>query len=288
MSAGEGSGGRPESVVMESRRAGGTENSWCKAVPGGTGTTVLALLLSKPPDIHLFRTSLYKLQSANPILNSKLHYDRTTNSFSYLAFSSPLLEIQSVDLSSTSEILQSLTDSISSRASISNFHLILEHEMNRNTWIDSDPSSSDADWDLFFATVYSLPENQRVVALRLHTSVCDRTTAVSLLRELLELMTMDKEGTKKEIENRMEVNLGIEDYIPCGKANKAFWARGVDMLGYSLNSFRLSNLNFMNTVSPRSSRVVRLQMNAEDTAKILAVSSTLSIVIFQVAFFLVK
>lgn len=275
MSSGEGSGTDLESVVTQSRRVGGTENSWCKAVPGGTGTTVLALLLSKPPDILLFRTSLHKLKDAHPILNSKLHYDHATNTFSYLTFSSPLLEIQSFDLSSTSVILQSLTDP--NEASISNFHLILEHEMNRNTWIDTD---TDADSDLFFATVYSLPENLWVVALRLHASICDRTTAVSLLRELLELMTMDKAGTAKEIEKKMKVNLGIEDYIPSGKANKPLWARGVDMLGYSLNSFRLSNLNFMNTVSPRSSRVVRLQMNAEDTGKILAECESREIKLF--------
>ena len=47
-------------------------------------------------------------------------------------------------------------------------------------------------------------------------------------------------GIAEEYENEVEVSLGIEDYIPSGKGNKPFWARGIDMLGYSLNSSRLS------------------------------------------------
>lgn len=75
-------------------------------------------------------------------------------------------------------------------------------------------------------------------------------------------------GDAKETEG----SLGIEDCVPFGAGNKPFWARGVDMLGYSLNSFRTANLEFKDTVSPRMSRLVRLQMNAHQTARILSVS----------------
>nr|XP_027068528.1 uncharacterized protein LOC113693936 [Coffea arabica] len=79
------------------------------------------------------------------------------------------------------------------------------------------------------------------------------------------------EGTQKEIdEELLEVRLGIEDYVPSGKGNKPFWARGVDMLGYSLNSFRLSNLTFQDTGLPRSSQVIRLQINADATQKLIS------------------
>ncbi|CAI0462283.1 unnamed protein product [Linum tenue] len=45
----------------------------------------------------------------------------------------------------------------------------------------------------------------------------------------------------------MEVGLGlgIEEYIPSGRANKPFWARGEDMLGYSLNALRTAHLEFV-------------------------------------------
>ncbi|KAJ6698366.1 GATA ZINC FINGER PROTEIN-RELATED [Salix purpurea] len=79
-------------------------------------------------------------------------------------------------------------------------------------------------------------------------------------------------GIAEEYENEVEVSLGIEDYIPRGKGNKPFWARGIDMLGYSLNSFRLSNLDFVDADSPRGSRVARLQLDSDDTQKLLDVS----------------
>lgn len=64
----------------------------------------------------------------------------------------------------------------------------------------------------------------------------------------------------------------IEDLIPNGKAKKPLRSRGVDMLSYSVSSLRLTNLKFKDTRSPRSSQVVRLQMNQNETEKILAVS----------------
>lgn len=85
-------------------------------------------------------------------------------------------------------------------------------------------------------------------------------------------MSGNGEGAEREIGDNVEVNLGIEQMIPAGKANKPFWARGIDMLGYSLNSFRLANLDFIDVDSPRCSQLVRLQMTPLDTQKLLAVS----------------
>ncbi|CDP15441.1 unnamed protein product [Coffea canephora] len=262
----------PRVLEPKSRPAGGTEQSWCKAVPGGTGITVLALLLSKAPDVPFLQTTLRNLQNTHPILKSKLHYDSTSTTYSYIIPATPQLQIQPFDLASASEILRGLIRSNSTTFSTTDFHLILEHELNRIVWPNPDPSSEADDVDLFFASVYTLSDAKWVVALRLHTSVCDRTTAVSLLRELLKLMSADNgEGTQKEIdEELLEVRLGIEDYVPSGKGNKPFWARGVDMLGYSLNSFRLSNLTFQDTGLPRSSQVIRLQINADVTQKLIS------------------
>ncbi|KAK6152291.1 hypothetical protein DH2020_014926 [Rehmannia glutinosa] len=257
----------PNSAEPKTRPVGATELSWCKAVPGGTGITVLALLLSKPPNTQFLQNALRKLQFSHPILNSKLHFDPASSSFSYCTPPSPYIQIQPFDLQSTSQILQ--TNFPDEYSSISPLHLLLEHEMNSNSWQNPDPSS---DTDLFFASLYTLENGKYVVALRLHTSVCDRTSAVGLLKELLGMMEEEEgvEIVEMDLEKANKVNVAIEEYIPCGKGNKPFWARGVDMLGYSLNSFRLSNLSFEDTVSPRMSRVVRLQMNEEDTGRILS------------------
>ncbi|KAE8098574.1 hypothetical protein FH972_016627 [Carpinus fangiana] len=265
--------GEPQSPEEEprTRPVGGTEYSWCKAVPTGTGTTVLALLLSKPPDISAIQTALHNLQNSHPILRSKLRFDATTRTFSYLIPPAPHLQIQPFDLSSTALILQSLhtpNDDDDHHYSITPFHLILEHELNQNTWHDPD-NPLYADKDVFFASLYTLSEAQWTLTLRLHTSACDRASAVSLLRELLRLVT-GGEGTATEFGDNGEVNLGIEELIPAGKANKPFWARGVDMLGYSLNSLRLANLDFRDVESPRITQMVKLQMSSNETEKLLA------------------
>ncbi|KAK4582782.1 hypothetical protein RGQ29_025811 [Quercus rubra] len=254
------------------RVVGGTEYSWCKAVPLGTGVTVLGLLLSKPPDLPLLQNALHNLQNSHPILRSKLHYDPTTTTFSFLTPTNPqpLLQIQPFDLQSTSRILQTHP---SQSGSVTPFRLIVEYEINNNTTWRNPEHPLYADKDVMYASVYALSEAQWALTLRLHTSACDRTAAVSLLRELLEFVTAQSgygEGVEREIEDNVGVNFGIEQMIPAGKANKPFWARGIDMLGYSLNSFRLSNLDFIDVDSPKRSQLVRLQMTPLDTQKLLA------------------
>ncbi|XP_042042361.1 uncharacterized protein LOC121787633 [Salvia splendens] len=254
-----------QSGAPKSRAVCATELSWCRAVPGGTGITVLALLFSKPPDLPFLQSALRRFQSSHPILNSKLRFDSSSTSFSYVTSQSPYLQIRPFDTQSTAQILQSHSSSIS----IPPLQLILEHELNNNSWQNPDPSS---DADLFLASLYHLEGSLWVLALRIHTSVCDRAAAAALMSELVALME-EKEGNRAESveENQeMEVSLGIEDCIPAGLGSKGFWARGVDMLGYSLNSFRLANLSFSDTASPRQSCIVRMRMNAEDTGRILS------------------
>lgn len=236
------------------RTVGGTEHSWCLAVPGGTGITVLALLLSKPPNHSLFQNALRKLQISHPILRSKIRHDPTSHSFSFVTAPSPPLQL---DLPSTH---------------LTHFHSILEHELNRNTWLHPDPPSH-SETEVFFASVYASPDAKWTLVLRLHTAACDRTAAASLLKELLELMGKNEAegaGIGWDSGEMVEVSLGIEDMVPRGKASKPFWARGIDMLGYSLNSFRLANLKFEDASSPRSSAVVRLQMDVASTDRLLA------------------
>ena len=113
-----------------------------------------------------------------------------------------------------------------------------------------------------------MPNAKWVVVMRLHVAACDRTTAVSLLRELLLLMEEEEEESNGE----GSLSLAIEDLVPNGKAKKAIWARGIDVLSYSVNSIRQTNLKFSDTKGKRFSQVVRLQLNQNDTKRVLAVS----------------
>lgn len=249
----------PEPEFPAARPVGGTEFSWCRAVPGGTGITVLALHLSKPPDVPLLQSALRKIQSSHPILRSKLRFQPSTNTYSFVT--PPESDIQIL----SKPVPDAKTDGVDP------FHLILEHEINQNPWSNLDPS---IDAEVLYASVYSLNEARWVLTLRLHTAASDRTAAVVLLRELLEVVGEGKQGkgAERELGDNGKVNLGIEELIPSGKANKPFWARGVDLLGYSLNSFRLANIDFVDANSQRSSQVVRLQMTKDETRKLLDVS----------------
>ncbi|KAL3839293.1 hypothetical protein ACJIZ3_023884 [Penstemon smallii] len=242
-----------------------TEQNWCRAVSSGTGITVLALHMSKPPSkITLLENILKKLHKSHPLLNSKLHYNPTTKNFSFLASTTPKIDIKLHDLASTSHLLQT-----KEKTKLPPFHIILEHELNTNKW--SDPNSFESSGiDVLYTSVYALSEAKCVVVLRFHSSICDRTTAVSLLMELMELVEVDEGGgTYKEIENDGEGSLGMENLVPKGMGKKTVWAHGMDVLGYSLNSFRLTNLKFVNTKWPRTSEVVRLQLDTQHTARIL-------------------
>lgn len=249
-------------MEAKKRALGPTESNWCKAVHGGTGIAVLAIHVSSKnlQPSHL-QNALNKLQNSHPVLRSRLH---TTNkhTFSFVTSPTPFVQVKSYGISSTNEILESSSN-------ISPLQQILEHELNKNAWIGENENDS----DLLFASAYSVDEEKWVIVLRLHVIACDHTTATSLLRELLALALAGDEKDKKGNNNKGEVSLGIEELVPKGKGKKSLLSRGMDMLGYSLNSFRLTHLKFDDVKSARCSKVVRFQLNEDDTKKILLVSS---------------
>ncbi|XP_076891080.1 uncharacterized protein LOC143542363 [Bidens hawaiensis] len=238
----------------ETRPAGGTEYSWCRAVPGGTGITVLSILFSKPLNPSHLQSCIHKLQFHHPILNSKLQFNPTNNTFNFTipTTQNPL------------KIQFHTSDS---------FNSVIELELNTNLYqiFNKDSNFTEIDKILethvMFASLYELPEEKWAVVLRLHTAVCDRTTAASLLKELLGLYNGDV-----EIEEQEGLGLGfaIEDLVPAGKTSKWFWARGADMIGNSVNSFRFSNLGFKEIGVPSSTKFVRLKVGSDDTDGILS------------------
>jgi hypothetical protein len=251
-------------VEAKGRTVGGTEYSWCKAIHGGTGIAVLSLLLTKPIEISRFQTSLHKLQNYHPILRSKLHHSTSDTTFSFATSPIPFIKIKSHNLNVTSEILRkNQNDTVS----VSPLQQILEHELNINTWQDRNSSDS----DMLFVSIYAMSDSTSVVVMRLHVAACDRTTAVSILRELLVLIKDDDDEKTEENGLNEKICLAIEDLVPGRKAKKHIWARGLDMLNYSVNSFRFTNLKFNDTKNARFSQVVRMQLNHNDTKRVLAV-----------------
>ncbi|KAL4569829.1 hypothetical protein LXL04_025473 [Taraxacum kok-saghyz] len=251
-----------KNVDGQSRSLGGTEQNWCKAVAGGTGITALALLISKNPNISDFKKALEKLQNDHPNLNYKLQRNSLNGSATFVINPPDHddVRLNVMNLSKTSELLQTLT-SHGSNSSLSPLHVLLEHELNVNEWSEN----STKGLCLWFANVYTLADDKRVLVFRFHAGICDRTTAVSFLKELKEAMGEKEGGGCKD-----EGNVGIEELIPVGKTKKTLWAHGKDMVAYSVNSLRLTNLKFKDVKSSRRSEVLRLKMSKHETQMILA------------------
>jgi hypothetical protein len=67
--------------------------------------------------------------------------------------------------------------------------------------------------------------------------------------------------------------MSVEAAIPPGKANKPFWAHGIDLLGYSLGSKWHALLPFEEPCMPRQTRLIRSSLSFEHTQALLQVKS---------------
>lgn len=247
-----------DAAEWRTRAPGGTEYSCLRAVPGGTGTTLLALRLSRGDAAEAAQAALRSLRNAHPVLRARL---RTSPSGPTLAFpdpaappapSLPLAPLPAPD-----------------------FHALLEHELNCNPW--ADPASSD-DAPVLFATLYELPPATGGAALfvRIHTVACDRSAANALARELVALLAGGEEGGERANPEDAAAEAGLEERIPQRDTWKPFWARGLDMVGYSINGLRTSTLPFVETGTERSTQMLRLGLGRDETTRLLDVSSGLA------------
>lgn len=100
---------------------------------------------------------------------------------------------------------------------------------------------------------------------------------MAILRELMETVGG---GDTEGVLEKGEVNLGIEELIRSEDGWKPFWARGKDLVGYSINGLRSAGLGFETVGTERSSEVVRLVVEATETQRILDVSTLFFIFLF--------
>ncbi|XP_062226819.1 uncharacterized protein LOC133925029 [Phragmites australis] len=245
----------PRTAEWRVRTAGGTEYSWCRAVPGGTGTTLLAFHLSRSAAgetvVTTLQAALRSLQIAHPVLRAHI---RTSPSGPTLAFPSAAPPPPALLPLAPLPAPESAPD----------FHALLEHELNRNLWAEPEPS----DAPVFFATFYELPGAGGGAALfvRIHTAACDRAAAAALARELVALLSGGKGARSPE---EAAVEAGLEERIPQRDTWKPFWARGMDMVGYSINGLRTSTLPFQETGTERSTQMLRLGFGRDETTRLL-------------------
>ncbi|XP_024396690.1 uncharacterized protein [Physcomitrium patens] len=165
----------------------------------------------------------------------------------------------------------------------------VEEELNINIWPEREHCLQPV--QLFVVRLYLLSENRSAMILRIHTAACDRVSASTVSADILkalsnvskrELAASDvSQEVEEEIPQLMQQDSGledtntgpdllsVEDTIPPGKANKPFWAHGIDLLGYSLGSRRHALLPFQDPDSPRRTGLIRSSLSFDHTQALL-------------------
>ncbi|EAZ14233.1 hypothetical protein OsJ_04157 [Oryza sativa Japonica Group] len=226
-----GGGGEPEAAAeWRARAVGGMEYGWYRAVPGGTGTTLLALRLARGAEAAVaaatVQAALRAILDAHPVLRARLR----------------------------------------------------GHELNRNPWTAAAATATASEHEpdappVLFATLYELPPpagGGSALFVRIHTAACDRAASASLVRELLAQLAGDGAAAAAASEPEdAAVRASLEERIPQRDSWKPFWARGLDMVGYSINGLRTSTLPFEVTGTERSTQMLRLGFDRDETTRLL-------------------
>ncbi|XP_057827028.2 uncharacterized protein LOC131038564 [Cryptomeria japonica] len=88
---------------------------------------------------------------------------------------------------------------------------------------------------------------QTIIVIRIHSGACDRTSCCVMVKHFLTALNAIVEGRKPEFPDspgKNELTSPMEDMIPKGKADKGFLTKGLDVLGYALDSKKYSLLPF--------------------------------------------
>ncbi|CAM8910390.1 unnamed protein product [Rhodiola kirilowii] len=245
------------------RPVGSTELTLCKFLAnGGTGVTVISLLFSKNHASSTLQTIISHLQTAHPLLRSRLRHNTATKTFSFVTLPAPFIKLQEL-LDASSTILQHNSPN-------SPFLQIVEHEINEDMW-PKIQNSSNADVDVFTARLYHLENGMRVLAFQFLTVVMDRTAGASVLNEFLTRLASRDDDPDADLIPKLNTKVcaALEDLNP-KKMAKGIWSIGRNLLNGAVTTIGLTNLCFKDTKSfPRSSRIIRLQLDQLRTQNLL-------------------
>ncbi|CAK9204298.1 unnamed protein product [Sphagnum troendelagicum] len=267
------------------RLLGDTEENWCRAIAGGTGITVLGVLFSQQLDPSLLQLAVDVVQLNHPRLRSELIWIQGKPAFR--VSNNPCVNIQVLDETGSEESLATNNTDFEhakttengnaenmekSEAEGRSWLTLIETELNTNLWHEKAIHSLEG-MKLFVVRLHHLPCNRSLVTLRVHTATCDRVSAATVLRDILKAFVNIRKGKGKEEENSSMKLMSVEAAIPPGKANKPFWAHGIDLLGYSLGSKWHALLPFEEPCMPRQTRLIRSSLSFEHTQALLQACS---------------
>ncbi|CAI5483523.1 unnamed protein product [Closterium sp. Yama58-4] len=329
-----------------SRPLGNTEENWLRAVNGGTGNTVVGVLVSMEVTREALQNAVNSVQKKHPRLLSQLvfvngrpHFQTTSNGVVEVEVIENIPDSIAASFDGNGEGSEEFLDDsfeIGRRCSIdggggkvvaeeevmersesgrSGFKMslcqdhwlrIVESAMNE-PWKCDESSIGDEAASLLCFRMYRLHEGRSLILFRAHTSVCDRKSAGIIVEDLLSFLDDEINGggirpdigstnecsenglnskgndqfaTSQKAELPTPTLKDVESCIPPELSRKPFWAHGLDVVGYGLNSRRYSWLPFHDSSSERQSALVRSGLSRSDTERLKQACEKHNITIF--------
>ncbi|CAI7891908.1 unnamed protein product [Closterium sp. NIES-53] len=329
-----------------SRPLGNTEENWLRAVNGGTGNTVVGVLISMEVTREALQNAVNSVQKKHPRLLSQLvfvngrpHFQTTSSGVVEVDVIENVPESISASIDGNGEGSEEFLDDsfeIGRRCSIdvgggktaaeeeglersesgrSGFKMslcqnhwlrIVESAMNEPWKCDESSVGEEAAILLCFR-MYRLHEGRSLILFRAHTSVCDRKSAGIIVEDLLSFLddevngsgsradlgsanecsgdepnSQDKDHSAKIQKAELPVSSlkDVESCIPPELSRKPFWAHGLDVVGYGLNSRRYSWLPFHDSSSERQSALIRSGLSRSDTERLKQACEKQNITLF--------
>ncbi|CAI5487461.1 unnamed protein product [Closterium sp. Naga37s-1] len=329
-----------------SRPLGNTEENWLRAVNGGTGNTVVGVLVSMEVTREALQNAVNSVQKKHPRLLSQLvfvngrpHFQTTSSGVVEVDVIENIPESIAASIDGNGEGSEEFLDDsfeIGRRCSIdvgggkiaaeeegmersesgrSGFKMslcqdhwlrIVESAMNE-PWKCDETSVGEEAASLLCFRMYRLHEGRSLILFRAHTSVCDRKSAGIIVEDLLSFLDdeVNGSGSRSDLGSANECSgnepnpedkdqsakiqtaelpvptlKDVESCIPPELSRKPFWAHGLDVVGYGLNSRRYSWLPFHDSSSERQSALIRSGLSKSDTERLKRACEKHNVTIF--------
>lgn len=264
------------------RVLGGTEDNWTKSTAGGTGIVAFGALFSRVIDMHHVSTVVKELLDCYPILRAQLIENaKSKTCFQALESCSatdyvqekPWPSVEDVDHAGVIIFPEDHHDKHGSLA----LHKLVTEELNV-TFVNSEGKPLPP-LRLFHVLVYpNRSRHQTAIVLKLHSAALDRQSGCVVAQEFLSKLTLVVEGRLHHSPGKKgeeALPAPVEDLTPKGKASKGLLQKGVDAVGYAVNSKKFALLPFQPSFSGSGkttfrSEVVSVSLGKQGTSSLFA------------------
>ncbi|KAJ7514043.1 hypothetical protein O6H91_23G024200 [Diphasiastrum complanatum] len=236
--------------VSLSRSLGASEENWTRSTAGGTGIAVFGIALKRHVDINSIELAAKKVAENHALLRvqiaetskGKLSFELKPEPWTPAIEELPWPTV--VEGENNSGVLV-LPDAHKHPGLSSALHEIVTNELNIS-FLDSDKAGYPL--DIFQIHVYfQKHHHQTIIILRFHSGAFDRHSSVVAAQEFLSSLNAAVDGKDAPLSTASDKNgvfPSMEDLIPKGKASKGFLKKGLDAVGYAVNSVKNSLLPF--------------------------------------------